>query len=194
MVLKEIYDVSDEDYEKRMKFLNEVLDLEDFITSPVRTLSLGQRMRADIAAALLHNPKVLFLDEPTVGLDVVAKDNIRKAIQLINKESGTTVILTTHDLEDIELLCKRIVMVDKGKKVFDGELSTLRQLYGQMRELTFELNSETDIEKLTYSDKFNFAEDDLKVDAKGTEVKVRFNTDVASVEAMLSFTLSKVHV
>lgn len=194
MVLKEIYDVSDEDYEKRMAFLNEVLDLEDFITSPVRTLSLGQRMRADIAAALLHNPKVLFLDEPTVGLDVVAKDNIRKAIQLINKESGTTVILTTHDLEDIELLCKRIVMVDKGKKVFDGELSTLRQLYGQMRELTFELNKETDVEKLTYNDKFNFAEDDLKVEAKGTEVKVRFNTDIASVEEMLSFTLSKVHV
>ena len=192
MVLKEIYDVSDEDYEKRMAFLNEVLDLEDFITSPVRTLSLGQR--ADIAAALLHNPKVLFLDEPTVGLDVVAKDNIRKAIQLINKESGTTVILTTHDLEDIELLCKRIVMVDKGKKVFDGELSTLRALYGQMRELTFELNSESDIEKLTYNDKFSFAEDDLKVEAKGTEVKVRFNTDVASVEEMLSFTLSKVHV
>lgn len=194
MVLKEIYDVSDEDYEKRMAFLNEVLDLEDFITSPVRTLSLGQRMRADIAAALLHNPKVLFLDEPTVGLDVVAKDNIRKAIQLINKESGTTVILTTHDLEDIELLCKRIVMVDKGKKVFDGELSTLRELYGQMRELTFELNKETDVEKLTYSDKFKFAEDDLKVDAKGTEVKIRFNTDIASVEEMLSFTLSKVHV
>ena len=194
MVLKEIYDISDDDYTKRMAFLNEVLDLEGFITSPVRTLSLGQRMRADIAAALLHNPKVLFLDEPTVGLDVVAKDNIRKAIQLINKGSGTTVILTTHDLEDIELLCKRIVMVDKGKKVFDGELSTLRELYGQMRELTFELASENDMEKLTYCEKFNFAEDDFSMEAKGTEVKVRFNTDVASVEDMLSFTLSKVHV
>ena len=194
MVLKEIYDINDEDYKKRMAFLNEVLDLDGFITSPVRTLSLGQRMRADIAAALLHNPKVLFLDEPTVGLDVVVKDNIRKAVQRINKESGTTVILTTHDLEDIELLCKRIVMIDKGKKVFDGELSKLRELYGQMRELTFELTKAEDIEKLTYSSKFSFSEDDFNVDAKGTEVRVRFNTDVASVEDMLSFTLSKVHV
>lgn len=194
MVLKEIYDIPQEDYEKRMAFLNEVLDLEDFISSPVRTLSLGQRMRADIAAALLHNPKVLFLDEPTVGLDVVVKDNIRKAIKRINEESGTTVILTTHDLEDIELLCNRIVMVDKGKKVFDGELSTLRELYGQMRELSFELNHAEDLEKLTYQEKFNFAEDDLNVKAEGTGVKVRFNTEVASVENMLSFTLSKVHV
>ncbi len=194
MVLKEIYDIPQEDYEKRMAFLNEVLDLEDFISSPVRTLSLGQRMRADIAAALLHNPKVLFLDEPTVGLDVVVKDNIRKAIKRINEESGTTVILTTHDLEDIELLCNRIVMIDKGKKVFDGELSTLRERYGQMRELSFELNRAEDLEKLTYQEKFNFAEDDFSVKAEGTGVKVRFNTEIASVENMLSFTLSKVHV
>ena len=92
-VLKEIYQVPDKEYKERMAFLNEVLDLDSFITSPVRTLSLGQRMRADIAASMLHNPKVLFLDEPTIGLDVVVKDNIRKAIQKINAEEGTTVIL-----------------------------------------------------------------------------------------------------
>lgn len=194
MVLKEIYEIKDEDYKKRMAFLNEVLELDDFITSPVRTLSLGQRMRADIAAALLHNPKVLFLDEPTVGLDVVVKDNIRKAIKRISEESGTTVILTTHDLEDIELLCKRIVMIDKGKKVFDGELSKLRELYGQMRELSFELLRAEDAEKLIYIDKFNFGEDDFKLEVKGAEVKVRFNTESASVEDMLSYTLSRVHV
>ena len=115
-VLKEIYEVPDDRYKQRMAFLNEVLELDDFITSPVRTLSLGQRMRADIAAALLHSPKVLFLDEPTIGLDVVVKENIRSAIRKINREEGTTVILTTHDLADIELLCERIVMIDKGKK------------------------------------------------------------------------------
>ena len=92
-VLKEIYQVPDKEYKERMAFLNEVLDLDSFITSPVRTLSLGQRMRADIAASMLHNTKVLFLDEPTIGLDVVVKDNIRKAIQKINAEEGTTVIL-----------------------------------------------------------------------------------------------------
>lgn len=105
-VLKEIYEVEDSRFKKRMGFLNEVLELDSFINSPVRTLSLGQRMRADIAASLLHSPKVLFLDEPTIGLDVVVKDNIRKAIAKINEEEHTTVVLTTHDLEDIELLSK----------------------------------------------------------------------------------------
>ncbi len=194
MVLKEIYEIPEEDYKERMAFLNEVLELDDFITSPVRTLSLGQRMRADIAASLLHNPKVLFLDEPTIGLDVVVKDNIRKAIQKISEESGTTVILTTHDLEDIELLCKRIVMIDKGKKVFDGELSELRRRYGQMRELGFELKSTDDFSKLSYKEQFALSDDDLIIDVSGSNVKVRFNSDVVSVEKMLSYTLSKVHV
>ena len=93
-VLKEIYQVPDDQYQKRMAFLNEVLELDSFITSPVRTLSLGQRMRADIAASLLHSPKVLFLDEPTIGLDVVVKDNIRNAIMKINKEEGTIIVCT----------------------------------------------------------------------------------------------------
>ena len=174
--------------------VGEVLELDSFITSPVRTLSLGQRMRADIAAALLHNPKVLFLDEPTIGLDVVVKDNIRKAIQKINEESGTTVILTTHDLEDIELLCKRIVMIDKGKKVFDGELSELRQRYGQMRELAFELKEKEHLDKLSYEKDFSFAQGDFILEANGGAVKVRFNSDTVSVEDMLSYTLSRVHV
>ena len=194
MVLKEIYEIPDKEYNERMEFLNQVLELDDFITSPVRTLSLGQRMRADIAASLLHNPKVLFLDEPTIGLDVVVKDNIRKAIQKINAESGTTVILTTHDLEDIELLCKRIVMIDKGKKVFDGELSELRRKYGQMRELVFELKDEDDIHNLSYDKDFDFAQGDLVIESSRTSVKVRFNSDTVSVEDMLSYTLSKVHV
>ena len=117
-VLKEIYDVPDLLFHKRMDFLNEVLDLKEFIKDPVRTLSLGQRMRADIAASLLHNPKVLFLDEPTIGLDVSVKDNIRRAITQINQEEETTILLTTHDLSDIEQLCDRIFMIDKGQEIF----------------------------------------------------------------------------
>src|SRR5574344_832488 len=101
-VLKEVYSVSDEDFKERMEFLNNVLSLDDFIHNTVRTLSLGQRMRADLAAALLHNPKVLYLDEPTIGLDLVVKDKIREAIKEINQKYQTTVILTTHDLGDIE--------------------------------------------------------------------------------------------
>ena len=124
---------------KRMDFLNEVLDLKEFIKDPVRTLSLGQRMRADIAASLLHNPKVLFLDEPTIGLDVSVKDNIRRAITQINQEEETTILLTTHDLSDIEQLCDRIFMIDKGQEIFDGTVSQLKETFGKMKTLSFEL-------------------------------------------------------
>lgn len=196
-VLKEIYEIEDAQFKKQMAFLNEVLELESFITSPVRTLSLGQRMRADIAASLLHNPKVLFLDEPTIGLDVVVKDNIRKAIAKINQEEGTTVILTTHDLEDISSLCKRIVMIDHGQKVYDGSLYNLKQKYGQMRELNFETVNSESVATLDYANAFAanaLEEGDLTVTTEGTMVSVGFNTDKISVEQMLNYTLGKVHV
>ncbi|MDY4035405.1 MAG: ATP-binding cassette domain-containing protein [Streptococcus dysgalactiae] len=140
-VLKEIYDVPEKDFRKRMDFLNEVLELTEFIKDPVRTLSLGQRMRADIAASLLHNPKVLFLDEPTIGLDVSVKDNIRRAITQINQEEETTILLTTHDLSDIEQLCDRIIMIDKGQEIFDGTVTQLKQTFGKMKSLSFELEA-----------------------------------------------------
>ncbi|HFZ7445023.1 TPA: ATP-binding cassette domain-containing protein [Streptococcus pyogenes] len=139
VVLKEIYDVPEKAFRKRMDFLNEVLDLNEFIKDPVRTLSLGQRMRADIAASLLHNPKVLFLDEPTIGLDVSVKDNIRRAITQTNQEEKTTILLTTHDLSDIEQLCDRIIMIDKGQEIFDGTVTQLKQSFGKMKSLSFEL-------------------------------------------------------
>lgn len=194
-VLKEIYEVPADKFKQRMDFLNEVLDLNEFITSPVRTLSLGQRMRADIAASLLHSPKVLFLDEPTIGLDVVVKDNIRKAIEKINKEEQTTVILTTHDLSDIELLCKRIVMIDKGKNVFDGNLNVLKAKYGQMRELCFETEQANDIErKLNYSEYFKVKAEDVQVKNEGFNVTVKFNSELIPISQMLSYTLQKVNI
>ena len=193
-VLKEIYEVPDDKFKKRMSFLNEVLDLDSFIKSPVRTLSLGQRMRADIAASLLHNPKVLYLDEPTIGLDVVVKDNIRKAIELINQEENTTVILTTHDLADIELLSKRIVMIDKGKNVFDGKIADLKSKYGQMREINFETSNANATELLSYKEHFGFADDDIAVEREGNSLKVRFNSETVPVSDMLSYTLDKVSV
>lgn len=138
-ILKEIYNISDEDYKESMTFLNEVLDLYSFFDRPVRTLSLGQRMRADLGAALLHNPKVLYLDEPTIGLDLVVKDNIRTAIKEINAKYQTTVILTTHDIEDIEELCSRIIVIDEGKKIYDGSLETLKDTYGTKRKVCMEI-------------------------------------------------------
>lgn len=137
-VLKEIYDVSDKDYTERMNFFQEVLGLQEFIHNTVRTLSLGQRMRADLAAALLHNPKVLYLDEPTIGLDVVVKDRIRQAIREINEKYNTTVILTTHDLNDIEELCQRIIIIDAGKKIYDSTLNQLKKDYGYRCSISFE--------------------------------------------------------
>ena len=193
-VLKEIYEVPEDDFKKRMDFLNEVLELDNFITSPVRTLSLGQRMRADIAASLLHSPKVLFLDEPTIGLDVVVKDNIRKAIEQINRQEKTTVILTTHDLADIEQLSKRIVMIDKGAKVFDGTISDLKSKYGQIRELYFETASADAEKTLGYAEHFSLGADDLSVETKGKSVKVRFNSSLVPVSDMLSYTLQRINV
>ena len=153
-------------------------------------------MRADIAASLLHSPKVIFLDEPTIGLDVVVKDNIRKAIAQINAEEETTVILTTHDLSDIELLCKRIVMIDKGKNVFDGNLHDLKAKYGQMRELCFETDSTENIaERLAYNQKFTVSDDDIElITPDNNNVKVRFNSNKIAVADILGYTLNKVNV
>ena len=130
-VLKEIYQISDEDYKERMEFLESVLGLSDFLKQPVRTLSLGQRMRADLAASLLHNPKVLFLDEPTIGLDVLVKEKIREAIKEMNKKYNTTVILTTHDMADIENLCNRIIIIDEGNVIYDGDLLSIKNKFGE---------------------------------------------------------------
>lgn len=193
-VLREIYEIPESNYKKQMGFLNEVLDLDSFITSPVRTLSLGQRMRADIAASLLHNPKVLFLDEPTIGLDVVVKDSIRKAIEYINQKEKTTVVLTTHDLSDIEFLSNHIVMIDKGENVFDGTISELKSKYGQIRELHFETNIENVKDILAYNDHFSFFDDDFSIEENGKNIKVRFNSSVVPVSEMLSYTLQKIKI
>ena len=113
-LLQHIYKVPAELFRHNLDEFRKILDLDPFLSTPVRSLSLGQRMRADICAALLHNPDILFLDEPTIGLDVVAKERIRKFIQHINQERNTTVVLTTHDLSDVEKLCERVLIIDPG--------------------------------------------------------------------------------
>ena len=153
--MKEIYDVSDEAYEEQMAFLNRVLELDEFFDRPVRTLSLGQRMRADLGAALLHNPKVLYLDEPTIGLDLVVKDNIRHAIKEINEKYQTTVILTTHDIGDIEELCSRIIIIDEGKKIYDGTLENLKDTYGKRRKVSMEVRKPEALQELSLAEQLN---------------------------------------
>ncbi|MEQ8599214.1 MAG: ATP-binding cassette domain-containing protein [Devosia sp.] len=135
---RHIYDIPEARFADNLAFLTAMLDMAGYLDRPVRQLSLGQRMRAEIALALLHDPKILFLDEPTIGLDVVAKDAVRKFLAEVNKQRGTTIILTTHDLVDIEEICPRLIMVDDGKLLFDGELKRLRATLGSRRRLTLE--------------------------------------------------------
>lgn len=135
---RRIYAIPDARYRDNLAHLADMLEMTGYLERPVRQLSLGQRMRAEIAMALLHDPKILFLDEPTIGLDVVAKDAVRRFLREVNRERGVTIILTTHDLQDIEHICPRLIMVDDGRLLFDGELGKLRAALGARRRLTLE--------------------------------------------------------
>ena len=136
LLLKDIYDITDEDYQRNKKDLIERLNLEDIINIPVRQLSLGQRMRCEIAASLLHNPEILFLDEPTIGLDAVSKQLVRDFIKRLNKEKQTTIILTSHDTSDITALAKRIILIGKGKVLYDGNLRVLKSKYDTEKNIS----------------------------------------------------------
>lgn len=187
-ILKEIYNVSDEDYKERMQFLNEVLELEEFMDRPVRTLSLGQRMRGDLGAALLHNPKILYLDEPTIGLDLVVKDNIRQAIRKINEMYETTIILTTHDIGDIEELCNRIIIIDNGTKIYDGSLKKLKDIYGSKRKISVEVKHDDSLHSLSISEKIQIAPEKCvtEYDEKSHTLHVTFDKHQVQTPDVLS--------
>ncbi|MGM7724186.1 ABC transporter ATP-binding protein [Metabacillus sp. Hm71] len=135
-LLRDIYNTPEQEYQKTLKLLTETLDLHTLLHLPVRQLSLGQRMRCEIAASLLHSPKILFLDEPTIGLDAVSKIAVRQFIKTINKEKGVTIILTTHDMNDIEALAERVILIGKGSLLFDGKLNDLRSRFGSHKTIT----------------------------------------------------------
>ena len=187
-LLKDIYGVSDEDYEERMNYFKEILGLDEFFLSPVRTLSLGQRMRADLAAALIHNPKIIYLDEPTIGLDVVVKESVRKAIKDINEKYGTTIILTTHDLNDIEELCNRIIIIDSGKKIYDGELEGVKEQFGYLTTIEIQLKDKSNIEKINFA---RFKDDDFKLNMKESKVSITFNKNNISSADIIGEVMKK---
>lgn len=195
-ILKEIYNVSDADYAERMEFLNRVLELPEFFDRPVRTLSLGQRMRADLGAALLHNPRVLYLDEPTIGLDLVVKENIREAIKEINEKYKTTVILTTHDIGDIEELCNRIIIIDEGKKIYDGSLQNLKDLYGTRRKVSMEIRQYDKVKNLDLSERLGVAKEDyeMEYDPEKYILSVRFDKNKIQVPQILSAVMNDMDV
>ena len=152
-LMQHIYHIPPDRYKINLNIFRDMLELDAFIDTPVRALSLGQRMRADLCAAMLHDPVLLFLDEPTIGLDVVAKERIRQFIRTINQSTQTTVLLTTHDLSDVEKLCERVLIIDQGHLLFDGHLDALQKRFGGKRKLVVD-----------------FAENYPEVDVSGAEL------------------------
>ncbi len=146
-LLKDIYEIPEEEYQTTKEDLINRLNLQDIINIPVRQLSLGQRMRCEIAASLLHNPKILFLDEPTIGLDAVSKQVVRDFIKKLNKEKKTTVILTSHDMADITSLAKRIILIGKGHVLYDGSLKKLQNKYETEKYVSIKTNDKLIIRK-----------------------------------------------
>ena len=186
-LLKDIYNVDEKDYEERMNFLNEVLEIEDFILSPVRTLSLGQRMRADLAASLIHNPEIIYLDEPTIGLDVVVKEKVRNAIKEINKKYNTTIILTTHDLEDIEELCHRIIIIDKGVKIYDCSLEEIKNKYGYMTTVAMQIKENKINSNLNINSHFSLESEDLNVTEEDGKIMINYNKNTISLTEIIDY-------
>lgn len=133
-----IYEVPDKRYRELLDQFAETLDLTELLSKPIRNMSLGQKMRAELAATLIHEPKVVYLDEPTIGLDLLVKERIREFIKAQNREKGTTVVLTTHDLGDIEELCPRVMIIDNGRLIYDGSLQVIKNRFGKYREIAFD--------------------------------------------------------
>lgn len=156
-LIRDIYKTDEKTYKNSLEELTELLDLAELLKTPARSLSLGQRMRCEIAASLLHVPKILFLDEPTIGLDAVSKVAVRQFIKKLNAEHGTTVILTTHDMQDIEALTERILLIGKGKILLDGNLNELKKRFSKRKTLVVEYRGPTPeiIEGMTLSDSKN---------------------------------------
>ena len=181
-LLKAIYRIPEELYKKNLERFTDMLDMGGFIRQPVRQLSLGQRMRSDIVAALLHSPKIVFFDEPTIGVDVIGKETIRSFIRELNEKDKITMIFTTHDMQDIEQTCKRILIIDKGSLLYDGSLQEIRNKYGSTRQLIAEFNEDTEVTPI---------ENVLIGEAKDRKRSFTFDNNVVDVNALMHEILGK---
>ena len=175
-LLKAIYRIPDEKYKKNLSRFTEMLDMSGFINQPVRQLSLGQRMRSDIVASLLHSPEIVFFDEPTIGVDIIGKETIRSFIKELNEKDKVTMIFTTHDMQDIEQTCNRLIIIDKGSIMYDGSLHDIRSKYGTTRELIAEFNEETKVRPI---------EDVVIEDKKDRRVSFTFDNNVIDVNDLM---------
>ncbi|MBU4501250.1 MAG: ATP-binding cassette domain-containing protein [Nanoarchaeota archaeon] len=175
---KDIYGIPEKVFNKRLNYMIKLLDIGDFIKTPARDLSLGERMKCKLVAAMLHNPKLVFLDEPTIGLDVIAKDKLRDFIKDTNKRYGTTFIITTHDMQDIERLCKRIIIINHGEIVYDGNLKHIKSKALSSKVLDVKLLESKDHFKLKGCRV-------LKVGKYGMKIKV--DTNVTSIKKVMDY-------
>lgn len=184
-LLRAIYRIPEEKYKKNLERFTEMLDMKSFINQPVRQLSLGQRMRSDIVASLLHSPEIVFFDEPTIGVDIIGKETIRSFIKELNEQDKVTMIFTTHDMQDIEQTCKRIIIIDKGSLMYDGSLQKIRSKYGTTRRLIAEFNEETSVAPIK-----NVIIEDLK-DRKAS---FTFDNNIVDVNKLMHEVLEKYSV
>ena len=181
-----IYEVPDVRFRQLIGEFTETLDLKELLKIPIRNMSLGQKMRAELAATLIHEPRIVYLDEPTIGLDLLVKERIREFIKQVNQEKGTTVILTTHDLGDIEELCRRVLIIDDGKLIYDGPLATIKERFGKYREITFE--TAADLNDLLLPDGVELLE-------KGERrLTLRFDRTRASASRVAAAIMSQIEV
>jgi ABC-2 type transport system ATP-binding protein len=181
-----IYEVPDARFKQLIDEFSETLDLKELLKIPIRNMSLGQKMRAELAATLIHEPRIVYLDEPTIGLDLLVKERIRDFIKQVNQEKGTTVILTTHDLGDIEELCKRVLIIDNGSLIYDGPLATIKERFGKFREITFE--TAADLDGMTLPDSTDLLE-------KGERrLVLRFDRTKTSASRVAASVMSQIEV
>ena len=187
-LLRAIYRIPHDKYKRNLERFTEMLDMKGFINQPVRQLSLGQRMRSDIVASLLHSPDIVFFDEPTIGVDVIGKETIRSFIRQLNEEDKVTMIFTTHDMQDIEQTCNRIIIIDKGSLMYDGSLHDIRSKYGTARRLIAEFNEETKVSPIENVDigemkdrKISFSFDNNIVDVNKLMHEILDNYNVRDI-------------
>ena len=184
-LLRAIYRIPEEKYKRNLERFTEMLDMKSFINQPVRQLSLGQRMRSDIVASLLHSPEIVFFDEPTIGVDIIGKETIRSFIKELNEQDKVTMIFTTHDMQDIEQTCKRIIIIDKGSLMYDGSLQEIRNKYGTTRRLIAEFNEETAVAPIK-----NVIIEDLK----DRKTSFTFDNNIVDVNKLMHEVLEKYSV
>lgn len=175
LLLKEIYDIPETEYRKNLKYFIELFSIQDYLNVQVRTLSLGERMKMELIAALLHNPKILFLDEPTIGLDAVAQKQIRNFLKEVNRDKGTTILLTSHYMDDIKSLCQRCVVINNGNKIYDGNLEMLFNRYQTHKIITVTFDEST-----SYTPNF-----DIQI-AQQNPYKLSFMAHCKDVRAIVS--------